>query len=295
MVGIPDEIRTAARGMAKIARMVASSTDGELLAYFAVYACGYAGRGSLEKFSFMKGAIFDSNFIGKIGRSIPDNREETGWILTGWNAQQALIEKNNVRAFILRSQIGNDDLIVNNKLTIPTPAILPGRLPGFIVRYGKEKIYHPISRFYLNLRPRGAIWALQRLAKILDDAGLPYEIKVLAHPRMYKRRDAGVIYLPSSSVQHAIKLLSAEITKVNKVLFSPVPLLTKPLAPGLGFADEPSDLEEPGLSHGQWVSNLFHQASEKSKDPERIARFVVESISEAGRDPYRPYLRSKRM
>jgi hypothetical protein len=275
---------------------IAAHTDSDpkraLLAYSGVYACGYSGKGSLEKFYVVNSSMFDTAFVFTIMRSVRDEVRSAEWVVVGWDHERVFLERAGVRAFCWRSRSGSREFRIGTGLTLSLPVVVYGRIPGFLARSGiTERTESNISRLYLNIRPRAAIWALRELAHQLDTKQVSYEMKVLAHPRAYLRRDACVIYVGSGQTGLALEVVQRAISSLSAGLDEGVPLLTKKIALGVGFADDPSDIQGDELSHGQWVSSLFFEASKKSGTPDGIADAVIQSIRDNGRDPEHPYLR----
>ena len=74
-------------------------------------------------------------------------------------------------------------------------------VPGFYVADGDAGpvIGGPgdvmIGRYYWHLRPEAAVTFLAAATTLLNAAGLPFRLKALAEPGLYRRADAGVLYL----------------------------------------------------------------------------------------------------
>jgi len=132
---------------------------------------------------------------------------------------------------------------------------------------------------------------LGELARRLDEAEIGFTMKVLAHPRAYLRRDSCVIYIGSVRLPWALEIIWRSIANSSTRLDDPVPALTRRLAPGFGFADNPSDIKREGLSHGQWVSGIFLNAAQSFDTITSISAAVSDAIVASGRDPALPYMR----
>lgn len=293
MVNPSNEILEASRGMASIAAAVQSQSERAALAYLAIYACGYTGRGTLDAFASVGAASMDTAFVADLAGKVYDERTLSGWTITGWNGQSVFLRKDGIRTFVSRSRLEEDLLGIGNAATFSLPFIEPGRMPGFVMRKGiRSGSGRPISRLYLNIQPAGAAWVLGPLARLLDDKGLPFELKVLAHPRAYLRRDACVLYVISERLDEAFDVVHQAVSFASVSLSDSVPLFTRRLACGIGYADDPSAVDMGEQSHGQWVSNLFVSASTQVTGANEIAHAVMEEIRKCGRDPHRPFLRA---
>ena len=286
------DIVRAARGAAAIAT-AAPEAEQALLAYVALYACGYTGRGSLDTFNTVGAASKDAVFLAQLVEAVPDRVTLSDWIVTGWNDDRVFLEKEAIRTFIARRRLKEDHLVVGRPVSFTRSALALDTMPGFVMRRGIEtSIGHPLSRLYLNIRPEAAAWVLGPLARTLDREHLPFVLKVLAHPRAYRRRDACVIYVISEQFGEAFDVVRDALAQARLSLDNPVPLFTKKLAPGMGFAEDLSDLGAAEQSYGQWVSWLFLKAAATSDDARHIARAVMDEVRACGRDPHRPYLRA---
>ena len=292
---LPTDIVRAARGAAAIVTAARAEAEQALLAYVAVYACGYTGRGSLDTFNAVGSARRDAVFLAQLVEAVPDRVTLSDWTVTGWNDDRVFLEKDAIRTFIARRRLKEDHLVVGRPVSFTRSALALDRMPGFVMRRGIEtSIGHPHSRLYLNIRPEAAAWVLGPLARRLDHERLPFVLKVLAHPRAYRRRDACVIYVISEQLGAAFDVVWDALAQARLSLDDPVPLFTKKLAPGMGFAEDLSDLGAAEQSYGQWVSWLFLKAAATSDDARHIARAVMDEVRACGRDPHRPYLRAGR-
>lgn len=288
------EVTRAARGMAQIASAALSDGRRASLTYLALYACGYTGRGSLARFDGLGAAQADTAFIHSLAKQVEDEVTLADWTVTGWSDDRVFLQKDDVRCFVDRQRVKQQKLVVGAPVTFSISALTPGAAPGFVFRHPATAAPSDlVSRFYLNVRPSAATWILGPLARELERR-CDVAIKVLAHPRAYVRRDACVIYVRSASVGPTFHTIRRAVSGAGISLAAPVPLFTKRLCPGIGFADEPSDIAAAGLSHGQWVSELFLRAAATTREPLEIARWVTDAIVVSGRNPEYPYLRSGR-
>jgi hypothetical protein len=290
------DIRYAAEGAAAIVRRARDEQDAGSLAYVAVYACGFAGRATdLDRYRDVARYRPDAAFVNRLRREVPGVVDMTGWTVTGRDGGRTLLEKDGIRAFVDAREL-SFPADVGDDVTFSQPLLRAGVMPGFVVRRGTSSPADRsnLSRLYLNTRPAAAAWVLGPLAERLEAARLPFEMKVMAHPRAYVRRDSSVLYVPSERDAEAAQIVGRAIVEAGRDLVrSPVPRLTERVAPGVGLAHEPTDITETGLSHGQWVAGLFRDAVRDATAPGAIAGRVRALIADAGRDPDRPHLRGE--
>lgn len=284
---------SASRGALRVARTVDNEQKVMAALYHGVYACGYAGRGSLEPFYTMGSGFSDASFVAGILAQASIRPRTSDWHVLEVSGRNLVLEGSGVRTSWSHTYPDDVTVEVGNVLPVPLPSIMAGASPGFLTTCGKSRPSLPdLSRLYLNISPRHAAWVLGTLAKRLDEAEIPFDAKVLAHPQGYRRRDACVIYTPSSGVAETLNVITRELDRERRPLRVPVPLFTKQLMDGVGFADEPSDLSPSGLSHGLWVSGLYLEATKACSTAATVASKVRQLVEAAGRDPDRPYLRT---
>jgi hypothetical protein len=292
MVSLTAQIRRGCRGVAAVTAATADPTERANLAYVGVYACGFAGHGDLSPFRTLNYAVMDTPFLERLARLVPGRRPVPGWTIRHWDERFVYLDFGPIRTFFPRTRFADADLEPGRAVSVDIPVILPGVLPGFVFRQGDRAASgQPLSRLYLNINPHQAPWVLGPLAEQLNAVQQPFEMKVLAHPRAYRRRDAAVVYVPSAELAHAIAVLRAALAAGRLRLGAGVPLLTEEILPGVGLADDPIDVAQ-GQSHGQWVSHLFLQAAQDCADTARMPHRIAALVDEAGRHPDRPHRRA---
>ena len=284
--------RAAARGILKIAAQELNTRKRAILAYIGTYACGYQGRGDLAKYYAIGSSSSETLFVSEVAHRAGIDRSTAYGIVTGWNTERVSLDVVGIRAYVKRSTTPAQ-LAVGDIITTVLPMANSGLSPGFLVRRGEQVPGQAeMSRLYINIRPRHAAWALGALATVFDHKSVAFEIKALAHPRAYLRRDACVVYVRSQQAEEAADLICSQTRLASVRLEAGVPLFTKTIAPGVGLADEPSDIQPSGLSHGQWVSRLYMSAIESASTVNGVAEAVQQLVANVGRDPSHPYLRS---
>lgn len=289
--GKPDGLARAARGMAAIAADVETEGDLYALAYLGLYCCGYAGRGPVDRFRPLRVVFNDHAFVHELLERIPDREDDCGWKVTGQDRNGVLLERDGIRAWAAPDLLTPADYSVGHHVAVAAPALRYGASPGFVSRGSSRVSTLPLrSRLYLNIRPSAAAWAMGTLARALE-ARFTVGIKVLSHPRAYMRRDSCVVYTSSDDIAGVYRVIRDEVSRSNIRLNASVPLFTKKLAPGIGFADDvPASLQSE-VSYGGWVSGLFADAATRDPSPANIATTVISGVVESDRDPRFPYRR----
>jgi HopA1 effector protein family len=167
-------------------------------------------------------------------------------------------------------------------------------MPGYYAAIGNGDPNHQrdetgkLVRFYWHLMASGAVLFIAEVTTILNTLGIPFRVKVLNEPSTYQRADAGVLYIDKRFCHAAREAIVRIHRAVSMHLRPEIPLFTKPLAPGLGLAEDPDN----GLSFGQHRCQLVAQALwQFFTRPEGTRADTLATVfRQAGLDPMYPYL-----
>jgi hypothetical protein len=112
------------------------------------------------------------------------------------------------------------------------------------------------TRWYWHICIAGAVPLVASITECFNRSAVPFRVKVLDVPSAFCRTDAAVLYVPRKHVREALPLISEVWRDCRKYLNTAVSAFVKPMAPGLGVA------EDPGLpiSFGQHASRLVAAA-----------------------------------
>jgi len=226
--------------------------------------------------------------------------EDKGWRASVVRGDQVLIRRNGFEAWISRSdclRMGSP-LVPGARLAVRCPRQRPRISYGFFVVLGKKPLPPkpgPMSRWYWNLTVEGAAHFLQTATTILDSAGVSYTLKVPNHPNRFNRCDAGVIYLRHRDCEPSFKYLARIFAEVRPFLKEGTPALTRQIAPGLAWAEDPviKDATE-GSSFGSHRCYLLADAITDAfqrdvTSPEERLRLVKTRFAEEAIDLDRPF------
>jgi HopA1 effector protein family len=149
----------------------------------------------------------------------------------------------------------------------------------------------PLVRFYWHLTAQAAVPHMAAITGQLNSRGIPFRMKVLSDPNAYGRADAGVLYLERPYLPRLGNTLAAVHQEIAADLRPEVPLFSRPLAPGLGVAEDPGT----SLSFGQHRCQLAARAVWASflrgdTTPEQQAATCAEVLRAANLDPAHPHL-----
>lgn len=169
--------------------------------------------------------------------------------------------------------------------------------PGFYSALGAGDLTMQNStelvRIYFDLTPEGAPVFIRLATSTLNKAGLPFQLKVLLAPELYRRCDAGVLYFPKSVFPEIAAFLKGAYPEIAPYLRSQIPAFTRPLAPGIGLAEDPGI---PGQSFGQHRCLLLAEALVRVAEagmPAGHGRtpLVLAALERSGLNLNAPYLR----
>jgi hypothetical protein len=182
-----------------------------------------------------------------------------------------------------------DSFQVGTRIALCLPKEFLNMSPGFYVALGDRELRHddshPIVRFYWHLTPDCAASFVESVTTQLNAEDLPFRLKVLRDPSLYTRCDAGVVYTRKRDYRSISRILADVYHEVCRSLEPGIPAFTKPLAPGLGLAEDPGE----GQSFGEHRCHLLAEALIATHEsglrslPERT-RVVADRFERAGLD-----------
>jgi len=151
-----------------------------------------------------------------------------------------------------------------------------------------------MTRFYFHVRPSGAVPFVAGLTGALNQLHVPFRAKVVNHPALYPRADAGVLYLGKRHYPRVAAALPALYDRLAPHLEPSVPMFTRPLAPGLGLAEDPATEESFGQHRCRLITDALWRAygAGRHGTGERLAA-VCQSLEALGLDPRRLYLQPR--
>lgn len=188
-------------------------------------------------------------------------------------------DRNRVRA-----TLAGEPLTVGAAVGVRMPHELLGMSPGFYMANGEhalpEDAQH-VRRLYFNLTTEGAVRFVATAVESFNAAGVPFTLKALADPADYVRCDAAVLYVNdiSPDVSELVGRLYLEVASELSPL---VPALTKRLAPGVGFAEDPGERKSFGQDRCRLIAEAVVRAHERGKRTLAARLRVVDQVFEEG-------------
>jgi hypothetical protein len=168
---------------------------------------------------------------------------------------------------------------MRDKITAPGGHYLISGRPIFDAQSGRQ------VRFYWNVAADGAASLLRDLGTRLERRRIPFQAKVPVDATLYARTDAGVLYLNDEDVEAASDAIAATYDAVRPHLRPTVPLFTRGLAPGLGFAESPPTRESFGMHRcGLIAEGLLIAEQRGMREAEARLAVLCERLTAYGLD-----------
>ena len=167
--------------------------------------------------------------------------------------------------------------------------------PGFYMAFSESAGEWPeeigVVRFYWNLTPEGAPAWLGAVTERLNRFQVPFRLKVADRVSFCQRTDAAVLYLQKRYYHAASELLHEIYPRLAPCLRPETPLFSKPLAPGVGFAEDPGAGESFGTSRCHLLAEAVWSAYlQGAQHPQARWRELAALYQQHGLDLEKPYL-----
>ena len=184
---------------------------------------------------------------------------EPGWRIERIERTTGLIVRDGLRARVSMSQCreGDRGLVVGAPVSIRRPKDTLTGSPGFYTALGDvdPDARRVEVRVYFNIDADGAVPLVAACTRVLNRAGIPFDLKVVANPGGFERCDAAVLYLEDDGFAPARESLRTIISTCRQHLHGDPPAFAKPIAPGLAVGEHrPSLGASFGMSRCQLVA-----------------------------------------
>lgn len=225
------------------------------------------------------------------------SREE-GWQVRAVQDGRVVVEQDRLRLWVRVEEVitaGGSPPEAGDAVLVRLPKELLKLSPGFYMALGDDGLPRhadePMVRFYWNLRSDTAPELVRELTSRLNQACIPFRLKVVNDPRRYTRCDAGVLYVLRRDYRTVAAVVRTVHDAVRDGLSRETPALTKQLAPGLGLAEEPPG----GDSFGTHRCGLLADGIIRARDLGRQSladrmQVVVGRLEEEGISLEAPFL-----
>lgn len=167
--------------------------------------------------------------------------------------------------------------------------------PGFYFAFGEsipdqQDESSPV-RFYWNIQDSGIVELMRSLTRELNRFQVPFRFKCLTQAAFYDRADVAVLYVAKRHYRLVAQLLASAYQSAAPHLQPDAPLFAKPLAPGLGLAEDPANGESFGSHRCRLVAEAIWSADTQGRrTPEERLQEVERHFRQHGLTLESPYL-----
>jgi hypothetical protein len=239
----------------------------------------------------------DPGFVDALSAS---NSGHGGWD-SGWSVEAVepgvvRVGRNGLHLSVPPSQCRPRDATPGAPVSVRRPKEHRNLSPGFYFAFGDvdypDRADAFETRIYMHVTAAGAAPLVEAVSHLLNDAAVPFSLKVLTDRAAFMRCDAAVLYLPAGQFARARAALREIASTCAAHFRARAPALTLPLCHGVAVAEH---VPEHGLSFGSSRCRLLAEgvvaAYERGATalPARLEA-VARCFSERGLDLDRPYL-----
>lgn len=242
----------------------------------------------------------DDDFVAGLSKSnVGRERLDRGWRIerllpTG----HIIVRKSGYVRIVVAEELAQEDGAALGEgafVSLICPRESKVTHPGFYFIYGEavtdQQDDASLVRFYWNVRAAGAQDLVRHLTRRLNRFQIPFRLKCLNNPAAYERADAAVLYLNRRFFRLASEILADVHREMEEHLEPYTPLFSKPLAAGLGLAEEPGNGESFGQQRCRILAEGIWQAHERNlHNEEQLFEEVARQFESKGLSLDAPYL-----
>jgi HopA1 effector protein family len=230
------------------------------------------------------------------------NNGTGGWD-GGWRVEKAArgilhVERNGLRVRVRASDCRSSRVTptVGDAVSLRRPKELRAASPGFYTALGDRELavgYEDLEvRVYFNVAAAGAAPLVAECSRLLNEAEIPFLVKVVDHPMGFCRCDAAVLYLDGDGFKRAQGPLAVAASVCASHLHRDAPAFTRPLTPGVAAGEHrPSLGASFGASRCRLVAEGIVDAHERGATGlEDRLDAVARRFARRGFDFEAPYL-----
>jgi HopA1 effector protein family len=182
-----------------------------------------------------------------------------------------------VAIYLPNSLVGEDTYIIVGNCGTPGTGKLPNQDRS------------PSVDLYFNFTPDAAVSIAQQLTMALNQLDIPFQFAILHDPDLFHCYDAGTLWISQAGYLQAQTVI-ADIYRSHSSEFSnDIPLFTKQLAPGLGFA-EVLTTDNFGMQRCKLLATGLFVARDLDLSSAEKLKIVCQEFTTAGIDWLQPYL-----
>lgn len=214
------------------------------------------------------------------------SRVESDWMLTETLNDQAILASRHgkTRRFQPGQYFAPDSdfpLVPGSRIVVRHDSGSQTQQEGFYYCFGdgrqEPNDKSPVVRLYWNVRLAQLTLFVRLLTAALNRYQIPFHFKITSHSRDFNRADNAVLYIAERWFRVTALALESVLPYLQTALDPQVPLFTKRLAAGIGFAEDPGNGQSFGSSRCQLVAAAL-QAARRPNEPIAIADAEIQFL-----------------
>lgn len=230
---------------------------------------------------------------------------EDGWRFRGKDVQDGriVVERNGMRYWVTQQEASFDqEPTPGGDCRVRIPKEVRRLNSNFYMAFGNritsdhQNTKRQVIRLYWNLTAGAASTYMSLVTASLNEGNHAFRTKVLSDPGAYTRSDAGVLYLYRDELPATLPHIREIYKCIASKLKRNVPLFSRLLRPGLGFAEDTGGALSFGFSRAQTIANAMVRClAEARTEKTQVIRSVGAAFEDEGINPMQPYARQKNL
>lgn len=191
---------------------------------------------------------------------------QPGWRVQAWDGDTGIVAIDGIAVRARAEDCRTDGLgpAPGVPVSVRCPKELGAASPGFYIALGDRRPGAGDElRVYFHVTAAGAAPLVAACTSVLNEAAVPFVLKVVNRPGGFTRRDAAVLYLQWDGFGAARKSLASVAAACARHLRPGVPAFTCTLAPGVAVAEHRPEL---GASFGTSRCALVAEAVVRARE-----------------------------
>jgi hypothetical protein len=168
---------------------------------------------------------------------------EPGWRVEALEHRFLVVTRNGLRVRVQAADCGPPRAghAPGAAVTVRRPKELRAASPGFYTALGDTEVTASPEdsevRVYFNVAAEGAATLVAVCTRLLNEAKVPFDLKVIDRPADFLRCDAAVLYLTDDGFERARESLGTVTSASANYLRGDPPAFTKPLRSGVAVGE----------------------------------------------------------
>jgi hypothetical protein len=192
---------------------------------------------------------------------------DPGWRVVGTDGDRLVVEQRGLRLRARPDELMPAQPALGDTVAVRLPSESPELTPGFYVAAGDHQ-FSPdsplkLDRFYLHVREEGAVAFIREATRRLNARALPFRAKVVDERGQFDRCDSALLFFERRDREHAQEATMEIQAALAGVIDAAIPALTRPLAPGLAFAEDPGGAESYGAHRCRLIAEAVISAHDR--------------------------------